>query len=105
MMVYHWPGNVRELENCIERAVLSSTDDVIHAYTLPPSLQTAEQTGTQLILPDSNPGQEIMLDNYKSELIAEALKKHHGNVTSVSRELKTTPRIINYSIKKLASTT
>jgi hypothetical protein len=44
MMSYHWPGNVRELENCIERAVLTTTDDVIHGYTLPPSLQTSEQT-------------------------------------------------------------
>ena len=36
---YTWPGNVRELENCIERAVILSTDMVIHSYNLPPSLQ------------------------------------------------------------------
>ena len=29
LMAYHWPGNVRELENCIERAVVMSNDDVI----------------------------------------------------------------------------
>ncbi|MDC7234904.1 MAG: nif-specific transcriptional activator NifA, partial [Spirochaetales bacterium] len=34
IMSYHWPGNVRELENCIERASLLSTDQVIHAYHL-----------------------------------------------------------------------
>jgi transcriptional regulator with PAS, ATPase and Fis domain len=28
-MVYSWPGNVRELENCIERAVVMSSDDSI----------------------------------------------------------------------------
>ena len=36
LMSYHWPGNVRELENCIERAVLLSNDDVIHGHHLPP---------------------------------------------------------------------
>ena len=42
IMSYHWPGNVRELENCIEHAVLMSTDNVIHSFHLPPSLQMPE---------------------------------------------------------------
>lgn len=41
MTAYHWPGNVRELENCIERAVLTATDDSIHSYGLPAALQVA----------------------------------------------------------------
>ena len=41
LMSYHWPGNVRELENCIERAVILSTDGVVHGHHLPPTLQTA----------------------------------------------------------------
>ncbi|HEX7678648.1 MAG TPA: sigma-54 dependent transcriptional regulator, partial [Thermoanaerobaculia bacterium] len=43
---YAWPGNVRELENVVERAVLSCDGEVIHAHHLPPSLQTAEASGT-----------------------------------------------------------
>ena len=46
LMSYHWPGNVRELENCIERAVLVCDGGVIHAHHLPPTLQTAEVSGT-----------------------------------------------------------
>ena len=42
MVSYHWPGNVRELENCIERAVLLSSDGVIHGHHLPPTLQTSD---------------------------------------------------------------
>ncbi len=43
---YHWPGNVRELENAIERAVVVCDGSVIHAHHLPPTLQTAEASGT-----------------------------------------------------------
>ena len=46
LMSYHWPGNVRELENALERAVLVCDGQVIHAHHLPPSLQTAEASGT-----------------------------------------------------------
>ena len=46
LMSYHWPGNVRELENCLERAVLLTSDQVIHGHHLPPTLQTAEASGT-----------------------------------------------------------
>jgi DNA-binding NtrC family response regulator len=31
---YRWPGNVRELQNCIERAVILSEGDVVHARHL-----------------------------------------------------------------------
>jgi hypothetical protein len=46
LMSYHWPGNVRELENTLERAVLCATAQVIHGHHLPPTLQTAEASGT-----------------------------------------------------------
>ncbi|MGN0836899.1 MAG: sigma 54-interacting transcriptional regulator, partial [Akkermansia sp.] len=57
LMSYHWPGNVRELENMIERAVIMSNSSVINAVDLPPSLQTAQATGTENILPDHSDAQ------------------------------------------------
>jgi Nif-specific regulatory protein len=100
MMAYHWPGNVRELENCIERAVLTSSDGVIHGFNLPPSLQTSEETRTNL-LPENGANLKQMIEAYERELIIDALKKYRGNAAAVARYLETTQRIINYRIKNL----
>ncbi len=100
MMAYHWPGNVRELENCIERAVLTSSDGVIHGFNLPPSLQTSDETHTNL-LPESGANIRQMVEAYERELIIDALKKHRGNAAAAARYLDATQRIINYRIKNL----
>ena len=100
MMAYHWPGNVRELENCMERAVLSTSDKVIHGFSLPPSLQTSDQTNTA-ILPVEGVSLKDMVNSYEREIIIDALKKHRGIVAAAARELKSTERVINYTIKRL----
>ena len=92
---YHWPGNVRELENCIERSVLLSYDDVIHGNLLPPSLQSAESTGTEI----DNTLQQA-LDNLEKELIMDALKSAKGNLTKAAEILGISERIIGLRKKK-----
>jgi len=96
LMQYHWPGNVRELENCIERAVLLCNDRVIHSHHLPPTLQTGERSGT---VPTRSFDSEIR--NFEKELIVDALKNSRGNMAKAARLLKTTERVISYSVKKL----
>ena len=100
MMAYHWPGNVRELENCIERAVLTSADGVIHGFNLPPSLQTSDETHTSL-LPENGADLKQMIEAYEREIIIDALKKHRGNAAAAARYLQATQRIINYRVKSL----
>jgi Nif-specific regulatory protein len=96
LMQYHWPGNVRELENCIERAVVLCNDRVLHSYHLPPTLQTGERSGT---VPSRSFESEVM--NFEKELIVDALKNSGGNMAKAARLLKTTERIISYSVKKI----
>ncbi|MDR1219937.1 MAG: sigma 54-interacting transcriptional regulator [Treponema sp.] len=84
---YSWPGNVRELENCIERAVILSTDSVIHSYNLPPSLQSPSSTSTE-----PNTTLEAALSRLEKELIIEALKISEGNMSAASRRLGVTER-------------
>jgi Nif-specific regulatory protein len=97
LVSYHWPGNVREMENALERAVLMCEGQVIHAHHLPPSLQTAEASGTitRVSLADA-------VVAYEKDLIQDALKTTRGNRAKAARLLDATERILNYKIKKYA---
>lgn len=101
LMSYHWPGNVRELENCIERAVLTATDDCIHSYNLPPSLQTSLSVGSVNQIVTNNAPLDVMMNNYERELITEAIKRNSGNLSAAGRELGVSPRMMNYRMNKL----
>jgi len=95
LMSYHWPGNVRELENCVERAVLLTTDDVVHGHHLPPTLQTAEASNTPITgtLQDS-------LDRVEREMLIESLKSANGNKAEAARQLGITERLMGLRVKK-----
>jgi Nif-specific regulatory protein len=95
LMAYHWPGNVRELENCIERAALVCEGGVIHGHHLPPTLQTAEVSGTVTRI-----SLAAAVEGYEKDLIQDALKSARGNRARAARLLDTTERIIGYKIKK-----
>jgi Nif-specific regulatory protein len=97
LMSYHWPGNVRELENTLERAVLMCDGQVVHGHHLPPSLQTAEASGTvtRVSLSDAVAG-------FEKDLIQDALKTTRGNRAKAARLLDTTERVLNYKVKKYA---
>jgi Nif-specific regulatory protein len=94
---YHWPGNVRELENVIERAVLICDGAVVHGHHLPPTLQTAQASGTFTRL---SLGESIAA--YEKDLIQDALKTARGNRAKAARLLGTTERIFNYKVRKYA---
>src|SRR5207248_9301700 len=95
LTAYHWPGNVRELENTLERSVLVCDGHVIHAHHLPPTLQTAEASGTvtRVSLKDA-------VAAYEKDLIQDALKTTRGNRAKAARLLNATERIINYQVRK-----
>jgi len=58
LLAYPWPGNVRELQNCIERAVILTEGDAIHARHL--SLSFREPAGASASA-DDNPWSRIDL--------------------------------------------
>src|SRR5262249_15410908 len=95
LMSYHWPGNVRELESTIERAVVVCDGNVIHGHHLPPTLQTAEASGTVMSV---SLGEAVSA--YEKDLIQDALKSTRGNRARAARLVSSTERILNYKIKK-----
>ena len=97
MVAYHWPGNVRELENCIERAVLLTTDNVIHGHHLPPTLQTSDASDTI-----GTGSLEERTSLFERDIIVDALKRCNGNLAAAARDLGTTARVVRYKVINLA---
>jgi len=95
LMSYHFPGNVRELENAIERAVLVCDAKVIHGHHLPPTLQTAENSGTV-----TDMSLKTAVEAFERDMIQDALKSSRGNIAKAAKHLDSSERIIAYKIKK-----
>jgi Nif-specific regulatory protein len=69
----------------------------VHAHHLPPSLQTAESSGTMTPL---SLGDAVAA--YESDLIQDALKTTRGNRAKAARLLATTERVMNYKVRQLS---
>ena len=96
LMMYHWPGNIRELENCIERAAIMSTDNVIRSNNLPATLQSAQSAATP-----SNAGSlQSIIGNIEKQIIIDSLASNKGNICNTAKMLKLTERILRLRIDK-----
>ena len=71
-------------------------DSVIHAHHLPPTLQTAEASGTVV-----NVSLDEAVAAYERDLLQDALKSARGNRAKAARLLRTTDRIFNYKVRQL----
>jgi len=94
---YPWPGHVRELANVIERAVLLSDDEVVHAHHLSPAIHAADGGGVPAPFSLSE-----SLDAYEKDLLLDALRAARGVRSRAARLLQTTDRIFNYKVRKHA---
>ena len=73
---------MRELENAIERAVVVCDAQVIHAHHLPPTLQTAEASGTV-----RRRRSRDALEAFEKDALQDALKSARGNRAKAARLL------------------
>jgi two-component system NtrC family response regulator len=77
---YPWPGNVRELSNKIRRAVAMAEGPLITPEDLDLPWDTA-QAGRVASLREAR-------ERLESEMIAQALARHDGNLSRVAEELR-----------------
>jgi len=89
LRLYHWPGNVRELENLIERAVVTTRNEVLEEDDFPVELALGE-------IADDLPFLKVpmKLEEGSKYLILKTLEKFSGNKTRAAEALGITPRTI-----------
>jgi len=108
LMVAEWPGNVRQLCNEVQRVIARSEDGaLITPDQLSPELRqmgkpvTPPGTVTPFAAGGSGPSVTVPLQNVtladalaevERRMIAEALRKHNGNISRAARELGLTRR-------------
>ncbi len=88
-MNYHWPGNVRELENLVERAVVTSREEVLTEDDFPVELAIGP-------MGDDVPSLKVpmKLEEGSKYLILKTLEKFNGNKTRAAEALGITTRTI-----------
>jgi DNA-binding NtrC family response regulator len=91
---YAWPGNVRELRNAVETMVLLAEDDVVGFADLPAAIAP---------LAGAPAGETAAgLEGVERAAIAGAIRKHGGNLTRTSRDLRISKSTLYLKIKKYA---
>ncbi|WP_375768984.1 sigma 54-interacting transcriptional regulator [Archangium gephyra] len=103
LMAAKWPGNVRELRNCIERAVLLSTDaELVTRRHLPPALvNTTEATRQPVRVSGGSAGSlRDRLEQMEKEIIRDALERHGGVVRRAAAALEMDPVTLGRRVRR-----
>ena len=96
LMRYSFPGNVRELEHIIERAIIFSEGNKIHAKDL--NITHSEFAFEDKVIGDSD---KIMkLENIEEIYIKRALNFHNWNRENTARALGISQKTLYTKIKK-----
>ncbi len=94
---YDWPGNIRELENCIERAVIMTKEEMITPIDFPPQIQmlSGEEEKGGFAIPYG-----ISLEAMERQLIVKTLAETGGNRTRASEILGINRRTLQNKLRE-----
>ena len=84
---YSWPGNVRELENCIERAVVLTRNEVIGPDDLPPLLRDEASEAPAALESGGVVALKRALEEPERRIIEHALRLNAGNRQETAKAL------------------
>lgn len=85
---YHWPGNVRELENCLERAIVLSSQEEI----MPDDLLIQQTV-------EGDDGMRTLKDMERS-FVMKVLDEENGNKTKTAEVLGVSLRWLHYKLNE-----
>ncbi|MCL5023354.1 MAG: sigma-54 dependent transcriptional regulator [Nitrospirae bacterium] len=77
---YGWPGNVRELEKVLERAVILSTDSVIHREEI-----LLPQGRDEPPLESFKKAKSLVIAQFERNYVRKLLREHQGNISKAAR--------------------
>jgi len=83
MLNYPWPGNIRELENAIERACVTSMENVINSENLPQDVLTPSTPRVPFRINLDKPLPVLLAEmtaEIERQYLHKALKRSHGNI-------------------------
>lgn len=113
LTAYHWRGNVRELQNCIERAVILTDGESIHArhLSLTSHLDVAAATAAAVEPVSTTPWDQVDLSGSLAEAsrravaeverrkVAQALKDAAGNIGRAAEALQISHKLMLQKIR------
>jgi DNA-binding NtrC family response regulator len=110
LLNYYWPGNIRELENTIERACVTSRDNVIEVENLPASVLNPAAPRLPFHIDLKSPLPDVLRKataRIEQQYLSKALRKARGNVSRCAKicglsRRSVTAKIAEYRLDKSA---
>jgi len=106
MLEYPWPGNVRQLENCIERLVIMTDEEIVEVDVLPYEIRAFnrvvdnQSTSFQQEIKIKNSSLPKTVEEIEKQRIIEALQRCGWVKSRAATLLEISPRQIGYKITK-----
>ncbi len=88
LLQHRWPGNIRELENAMERACVTSRDDIVRPENLPAEIFKPSRPRIQLPVDLSRPLTEQLAEliaTFEERYLRRALKRTRGHIGRTAR--------------------